>query len=57
MATALIADRPPEKLAAERARGGLIEPRRWRKAVHFMLTRPRTVTIRGLVILPQSTDL
>ncbi|WP_186420161.1 SDR family oxidoreductase [Bosea sp. CS1GBMeth4] len=57
VATALIADWPPEKLAAERARGGLLEAEEVAEAVHFMLTRPRTVTIRDLVILPQSTDL
>jgi len=55
--TALIADWPPEKLEAERARGGLIEADEVAEAVHFMLTRPRNVTIRDLVILPQSTDL
>lgn len=55
--TALIADWPREKLEAERARGGLIEAEEVAEAVHFMLTRPRNVTIRDLVILPQSTDL
>lgn len=55
--TALIADWPKEKLDAERARGGLIEAEEVAEAVHFMLTRPRNVTIRDLVILPQSTDL
>jgi len=55
--TALIADWPQEKLDAERARGGLIEAEEVADAVHFMLTRPRNVTIRDLVILPQSTDL
>lgn len=55
--TALIADWPQAKLDAERARGGLIEPEEVAEAVHFMLTRPRNVTIRDLVILPQSTDL
>ncbi|WP_293854414.1 SDR family oxidoreductase [uncultured Alsobacter sp.] len=55
--TALIADWPKEKLEAEKARGGLIEPEEVAEAVHFMLTRPRNVTIRDLVILPQSTDL
>jgi ribitol 2-dehydrogenase len=55
--TALISDWPPEKLEAERARGGLIEAEEVAEAVHFMLTRPRNVTIRDLVILPQSTDL
>ncbi|CAM5767960.1 SDR family oxidoreductase [Bosea minatitlanensis] len=57
VATALIADWPQEKREAERARGGLIEPEEVAEAVHFMLTRPRNVTIRDLVILPQSTDL
>lgn len=55
--TALIADWPKEKLEAEKARGGLIEPEEVAEAVHFMLTRPRNVTIRDLVVLPQSTDL
>ena len=55
--TALIADWPQDKLEAERARGGLIEAEEVAEAVHFMLTRPRNVTIRDLVILPQSTDL
>ncbi len=55
--TALIADWPQEKLEAEKARGGLIEPEEVAEAVHFMLTRPPNVTIRDLVILPQSTDL
>lgn len=27
------------------------------EAVHVMLTRPRTVTVRDLAILPRSTDL
>jgi ribitol 2-dehydrogenase len=55
--TALIADWPQEKLDAERAAGGLIEAEEVAEAVFFMLSRPRNVTIRDLVILPQSTDL
>ncbi|SFJ03664.1 ribitol 2-dehydrogenase [Bosea sp. OK403] len=55
--TALIADWPREKLEAERAAGGLIEAEEVAEAVFFMLSRPRNVTIRDLVILPQSTDL
>ena len=55
--TALIADWPNDKLEAELAAGGLMEPTEVAEAVLFMLTRPRTVTIRDLVILPQSTDL
>jgi ribitol 2-dehydrogenase len=55
--TALISDWPKEKLEKELAAGGLIEPVEVAAAVLFMLTRPRNVTIRDLVILPQSTDL
>lgn len=55
--TALISDWPKEKLEAEMAAGGLIQPTEVAQAVLFMLTRPRNVTIRDLVILPQSNDL
>lgn len=55
--TALISDWPRDKLEAELAAGGLIEPVEVAEAVLFMLTRPRNVTIRDLVILPQSNDL
>ena len=55
--TALIKDWPKEKLEAELAAGGLMEAVDVAEAVLFMLTRPRTVTIRDLVILPQSNDL
>jgi ribitol 2-dehydrogenase len=55
--TALIKDWPREKLEAELAAGGLMQPTEVAEAVLFMLTRPRNVTIRDLVILPQSNDL
>lgn len=55
--TALISDWPKEKLDEEMAAGGLIQPTEVAQAVLFMLTRPRNVTIRDLVILPQSNDL
>jgi ribitol 2-dehydrogenase len=55
--TALVSDWPKEKLEAELASGGLMEPREVAEAVLFMLTRPRNVTIRDLVILPQTNDL
>lgn len=55
--TALIKDWPKDKLEAELAAGGLMEPMEVAAAVMFMLTRPRNVTIRDLVILPQSNDL
>jgi len=55
--TALIRDWPPDKLEAELAAGGLIEASEVAEAVLFMLTRPRNVTIRDLVILPQRCDI
>ncbi len=55
--TALLDDWPPEKMADALAKGSLLKPREVAEAVLFMLTRTRTVTIRDLVILPQSLDL
>lgn len=55
--TALISDWPKEKLDEELAAGGLMQPAEVAEAVVFMLTRPRNITIRDLVILPQSNDL
>ncbi|ANK94010.1 MULTISPECIES: SDR family oxidoreductase [Rhizobium] len=55
--TALLSDWPQEKLDEALAAGGLMEPKEVAEAVLFMLTRPRNVTIRDLVILPQSTDI
>lgn len=55
--TALVSDWPKAKLEEELAAGGLMQPREVAEAVMFMLTRPRNVTIRDLVILPQSNDL
>jgi ribitol 2-dehydrogenase len=55
--TALLDDWPKAKLEEALAAGGLIEPKEVAAAVLFMLTRPRNVTIRDLIILPNSTDL
>jgi ribitol 2-dehydrogenase len=55
--TALVSDWPKAKLDEEMAAGGLIQPVEVAEAVLFMLTRPRNVTIRDIVILPQSNDL
>jgi ribitol 2-dehydrogenase len=57
VATALLSDWPKEKLDDALAAGSLIEPKEVAAAVVFMLTRPRNVTIRDLVILPQSLDM
>ena len=55
--TALLSDWPKEKMDDALARGSLMQPEEVAEAVLFMLTRPRGVVIRDLVILPQSLDL
>jgi len=55
--TALLDDWPKEKMDDALANGSLMQPKEVADAVLFMLTRPRNVTIRDLVILPNSVDL
>lgn len=55
--TALIADWPADKLAEARASGSLIEPAEVAEVITFMLTRPRGMTIRDVVMLPTNFDL
>lgn len=55
--TALLDDWPKAKMEEALANGSLMQPGEVAEAVMFMLTRPRGVTIRDLVILPQSVDL
>ena len=55
--TALLDDWPKAKLDAALADGGLIQPVEVAEAVMFMLTRPKGVVVRDLVILPQTVDL
>ena len=55
--TALLKDWPQAKLDEAKASGSLMEPDDVAEAVLFMLTRPRNVTIRDLVIIPQNLDL
>ena len=55
--TALISDWPKAKLDEAIAAGGLMQPEEIAAAVLFMLTRPRHITIRDLVIIPNSCDL
>jgi len=54
--TALLADWPPEKLAEARASGSLLEPAEVADVVVFMLTRPRGMTIRDVVMPPTKFD-
>ncbi len=55
--TALLKDWPKAKLDDAIASGGLLQPKDVADAVLFMLTRPRNVVIRDLVILPLALDL
>ena len=55
--TALLDDWPKAKMDEALAAGSLMQPEEVADAVLFMLTRPRNVTIRDLVILPNNVDL
>ena len=55
--SALLADWPAEKLAEARESGSLLEPAEVAEVVTFMLTRPRGMTIRDVVMLPTNFDL
>ncbi|MEY8875302.1 MAG: SDR family oxidoreductase [Leptothrix sp. (in: b-proteobacteria)] len=55
--TALLSDWPAEKLAEARASGSLLEASEVANVVLFMLTRPRGMTIRDVVMLPTNFDL
>ena len=55
--TALIADWPADKLAEARASGSLLDAAEVAEVVLFMLTRPRGMTIRDVVMMPTNFDL
>ncbi|MBR0896258.1 SDR family oxidoreductase [Bradyrhizobium tropiciagri] len=55
--SALLADWPAEKLAEAKAAGSLLETNEVAEVVMFMLTRPRGMTIRDVVMLPTNFDL
>ena len=55
--TALLDDWPKAKMDEALANGSLMQPVEVAEAVLFMLTRPRHVTVRDLVILPNNVDL
>ncbi len=55
--SALLADWPEENLAKAKENGSLMEPTEVSDAIMYMLTRPRTVTIRDMVVLPSSFDI
>lgn len=55
--TGLLADWPADKLAEAKASGSLIEAAEVAEVLLFMLTRPRGVTIRDVVLMPTNFDL
>ena len=55
--TALLADWPKAKMEEALASGSLMQPTEVAEALIFMLTRPKGVTVRDLVILPTSVEL
>jgi ribitol 2-dehydrogenase len=55
--TGLLADWPPEKLEEARASGSLLEAGEVANVVLFMLTRPRGMTIRDVIMMPTNFDL
>ena len=55
--TPLLDDWPKENLQKMLETGGVLQPKEIAEAVMFMLTRPREVTIRDIVILPQNQDI
>ena len=55
--TALLSDWPQAKLDEALASGALMQPTEIADAVLYMLSRPRNIVIRDLVILPHSLDL
>jgi ribitol 2-dehydrogenase len=55
--SALLADWPEENLRKAKESGSLIEPAEVADAVLFMLTRPRNVTIRDVIVLPTNFDI
>ena len=55
--TALLDDWPKAKMEEALASGSLMDAKEVADCVLFMLTRPRNVTVRDIVILPNNVDL
>ncbi|MFS4437408.1 SDR family oxidoreductase [Paracoccaceae bacterium GXU_MW_L88] len=55
--SALLSDWEPERLQKMKDAGALIEPKEVSDALMFMLTRPRNVTIRDMLVLPSNFDV
>lgn len=55
--SSLLSDWPEENLKKALANGSLIDPTEVAEAIVFMLTRPRNVTIRDMIVLPTAFDI
>ncbi len=55
--TSLLADWPQDKLDEAKSNGSLLDPDEVAQVVLFMLTRPRGMTIRDVVMMPSRFDL
>lgn len=55
--TALLDDWPEDKLREAREAGSLLEAQEVAEVIIFMLTRPRHMTIRDVVMMPTNFDL
>jgi ribitol 2-dehydrogenase len=55
--TTLLAGWPEEKLREARESGSVLDPAEVAEVVMFMLTRPRGMTIRDVVMMPSNFDL
>ncbi len=55
--TGLLSDWPAAKMEEALANGSLMRPEEVAEAVLFMVTRPRGITVRDIVIMPTTLDL
>ncbi|MBQ2260532.1 MAG: SDR family oxidoreductase [Loktanella sp.] len=55
--SALLADWEPDRLQRMKDAGALMEPVEVADALMFMLSRPRNVTIRDMIVLPSNFDV
>ncbi len=57
VSSALLNDWPEENLRKAKETGSIIDPQEVADAVLFILTRPRNVTIRDVIVLPTNFDI
>jgi ribitol 2-dehydrogenase len=55
--SALLADWPEENLRKAKESGSLMGPEAVADAMIYMLTRPRNITIRDMVVLPTNFNI